>query len=374
MEKRGLYIHIPFCDKRCDYCAFVSSVQSDKEKEKYINNLIKEIHITKNHTKDIVFSTVYIGGGTPSCLSESMLAGLINAVRNNFNIEQQEFTVEGNPTSLNENKLKTLKSLGVDRISVGVQSFNDDILKNIGRLHDSKQAVECLKTAQKLGFRVSADGILGLQGQSKEDITDFVRKVSDIGVEHVSLYSLTIEENTPLFHKVSVGEYCPSDDDEEREYYDFARAELSKYGYKRYEVSSFCKNNQRSLHNEKYWSGVDYYGFGISARGLVDGVRYRVSDSFEEYYGMLSRGELPHFKEEVLSREDKIFEMIMLGLRTEQGVDSDRMSREFNIDFKCKYKEAIEKVKDYTLFKDNYFCIKEDCFYLMNSIILPFMN
>lgn len=373
MEKKGLYIHIPFCDKRCDYCAFVSSVKGEEEKEKYINNLINEVHIAKNQTEGIVFDTVYIGGGTPSCLSKNLLKKLINCIRNNFHIEQEEFTVEGNPNSLSEDKLKLFKLLGVDRISIGVQSFNDKILNDIGRLHDSKQAVDCLNTAIRLGFKVSADGILGLQGQGKEDISHFVKTVSDIGVEHISLYSLTVEENTPLFHKVQTGKYIPSTDDEEREYYDFARSELSKYGYERYEVSSFCKNNQRSLHNQKYWSGVDYYGFGISARGLVEGVRYRVSDSFEEYYKMLSLGELPHFQEEILSDDDKIFEMIMLGLRTEQGIDCDRMCREFNIDFKSKYKDAIEKVKNYTLFKGNYFCVKEDCFYLMNSIILPFM-
>lgn len=374
MNKSGLYIHIPFCDKRCDYCAFVSSVQSEEQKEKYIKNLINEIHIAKKNTENVIFDTVYIGGGTPSCLTENLLSKLICEIRKSFKIEQKEFTVEGNPTSLSLEKLKLLKELGVDRVSVGVQSFNDNLLQSVGRLHDSKRAVECLSNAVELGLKVSADGIIGLQGQTREDITHFVKTVSDLGINHISLYSLIVEENTPLFSKVQTGGYIPSDDDTERDFYDFARALLKQYGYSRYEVSSFSRNNERSVHNQKYWSGVDYYGFGLSARGLSNKIRYRVTDSFTEYYDMLEKGQLPHFQEEILSDKDRIFEMIMLGLRTEKGVDFENLNREFNIDFKLDYKDAIQKVKNYTEFNGKYFCVKEDHFYLMNSIILPFMD
>ena len=333
MQEVSLYIHIPFCERKCNYCAFVSYCASSDKIDEYVENLCKEIERRK--TNQIV-KTIYIGGGTPSILTGSQIEKIVNAIYANFDVyDNAEFTVEANPNTISEEFLKTLKKLRVNRISIGVQTLNDKGLKKIGRLHDKKMAIEKIKLARRYFDNVSADLIVGLENENGKDLRRYARELLSLGVKHISCYLLEVYENTPLHQMIERGNYKALSDDETIDAFEKLSSYLVDMGLERYEISNFAYEGYESRHNLNYWQRGDYLGFGIAAHSLVCGKRIENPTTFEDYYSQKT-------KTETLSKKDEIEEIIMLGLRCKLGVVlSELEKRNYDITKNAYFKDYI---------------------------------
>jgi len=317
----GVYIHMPFCERKCSYCAFSSFVSSEKEQEKYITSLISEIqHFSQKEKRNI--DSISIGGGTPSLISVQLMEKLFNCLKENFIwSDNLEFSIEANPNSLTKEKLEFYKKSGVNRLSIGVQSLDDEKLKSIGRLHTSQQAIDVVKMAENYFDNISVDMLIGLPNMKKEDFLKEIELLSSFNIKHISAYMLQVEEGTPLAKIVKNNPFVLPDDDDSVGAYEEMACLLKKHGFNRYEVSNFAKDGFECKHNMKYWTGEDYIGFGLSAHSYIEGNRFANAKNFNDYYvGKLSM-------QEKLTDEQKIEEHIMLGLRCNQGVDKEYLSR-----------------------------------------------
>lgn len=333
----GLYIHIPFCVKKCKYCDFVSFQNRDEFKDRYINCLIKEAAEYKGENID----TVFIGGGTPTTLSCVQLEKLLSALRENFNIDKNaEFTCEMNPGTADKDKLRVLKRCGVNRLSMGVQSFCDDELKKIGRIHTAAQADGAIRDARECGFEnISIDLMSALPSQTFESFKKTLLHAVEKNPEHISCYSLILEENTPLYAEYEAGKLILPSEDDERDMYEFACNFLEKNGYAQYEISNFAKEGKCSRHNMKYWQCREYIGLGIAAHSYYKGVRYYNTSDLPVY---LSRNFHSDGKI-TLTLEDKIEEFMIMGLRMTAGISRTEFKRRFNISVDDVFREEIKK-------------------------------
>lgn len=308
----SIYIHIPFCEQKCNYCAFNSFCTNDEIKEKYINLLCDEIRRRKC---DKVVRTIYIGGGTPSVLTANQIEKIVGAVFENFDVyEDAEFTIEANPNSITEQLLQTWKKLRINRLSIGVQSLNDKTLKKIGRLHNKKMALEKIKLARKYFDNVSADLIVGLENENGKNLCGYAKQLLALGIKHISCYLLEVYENTRIFQMIKEGRYKPLDDDQTIQAFSKLSNYLCDNGMERYEISNFAFSGYESRHNLNYWARGEYLGFGLSAHSFVDGKRFKNAESLKDY-------ELGKIEEEILTNREQIEEIIMLGLRCNLGVD-----------------------------------------------------
>ena len=308
----GIYVHIPFCEKKCAYCAFSSFVASKDLQKRYFDALLKEIK-SCNKTK---VKTIYFGGGTPSAIPTSFIKKVLDKIKEKFDVDETaEITIECNPNSTDLRKLKAYRKMGFNRISFGVQSLDDKKLKSLGRLHTKQQACDVVKEAKLCGFEnISVDFLIGIPNQTKKDITENVNFVKENDIPHVSAYMLQVEQGTSLFDWVKNGKVKVLEDDECVELYEFFVEELEKIGLKRYEISNFSKMGFESKHNRSYWERKNYLGFGLSAHSFVDGVRSANADNFDDYF----KGKKA-FQEKLL-REEIVEEILMLGLRSNVGV------------------------------------------------------
>ena len=309
-DSLSLYIHIPFCERKCNYCAFVSFCEGEIEQQIYIDFLVREI---ENFKTERYVKTIYIGGGTPSVLPIFMLKKVFNAIYSNFKVaEDAEITIEVNPNSIDEEKLKEYKKLGVNRISVGVQSLKNSSLKRIGRLHDRRCAIDAVKLISRYFDNISADLILGLE--KDKNAVHYAKKLLSLGVKHISCYMLEIHENTKIFEEIKNKKYQPQDDnDVVKEYYKLI-SYLEKHGVMQYEISNFAKNGYESRHNINYWTLGSYIGFGVAAHSFYNGIRKENANSLKEYYAGKNI-------EEKENEKTTAEEMIMLGLRCFAGVN-----------------------------------------------------
>lgn len=308
--KISLYIHIPFCKKRCYYCDFVSFTEGSVEN--YINALLSEIDLYKDQLKRGV-RTLYIGGGTPSFINEHYIKKILEKLDKYLNLE--EFTIEVNPDSFDEYKAKFYKDLGVNRLSIGIQSFDEVVLKKSGRTHNAKDALRAYEIASKYFENVNVDFIIGLPGEtwrSIESVVDFIRVYTP---KHISLYLLEIHEGTlisQLYKKLS---------DDVYERYDAVLKFLKSQGYERYEISNFALEGRYSKHNLIYWANLDYIGLGISAGGHIKNLRYNNVSTFEKYYTKLKNKEYPIEYKSINKVERETLESIFMMLRTKWGID-----------------------------------------------------
>lgn len=323
------YIHIPFCEKKCKYCSFCS-FSLVKLKDEYINSLIKEI---KFFYKNDPQKTIYFGGGTPSLLEIQDIEKILS----NFNFNSNtEITIEINPHNISKEKLKDYRSIGINRISVGIQSFDDEILNLIGRTHTTLEAIEVIENIKKAGFdNYSIDLIYGLPNQDINNWINTLNKAIKTDSSHISLYGLKIEKGS-YFYK-----YPPkniADDETQAKMYEIAIEKL-KEKYIHYEFSNFAKNeNYFSKHNSAYWHCENYYGFGVSASGYIENKRYTNTFNLKDYINN------PYKKEyEILSKENKIEEEIFLGLRLTKGIDFLKINSKYNINIYEIYKKEFEK-------------------------------
>lgn len=327
------YIHIPFCKRKCNYCTFISYPKTELC-SKYIDSLLTEI---KTNYKGEVLKTLYFGGGTPSLLNIKYFEKILSYINFDMNTE---ITVEINPESTDEKFLKNLYKLGVNRLSVGVQDFNDDILKIIGRKHNSKQAIDIIKTAQDTGFsNISGDLIYGLPTQTKEMFENSLKKMFELNIQHISLYGLKIEKGC-YFHN-HIPQNLP-DDDMQAEYYLSAIRICEQNSFEHYEISNFAIKGFESRHNLNYWKNQNYYGFGCSASGYEGNIRYYNETNLEKYI----KNPLKKLKQDILTPKQQLEEEIFLGFRKCNGINVQKINEKFGIDFEKMFSAPLKKFFD----------------------------
>lgn len=359
----GVYVHIPFCKAKCAYCAFVSSPDMSR-KERYTDALVREI--SEFSSRGASVDTVYIGGGTPSCLDTGEIFSIFDALYGAFSIDTDaEITVEANPESCDDGFVRVCKDCGVNRVSMGLQSSNDRVLKNIGRIHSYSDFVAAAELLQNGGIQnISSDIILGLPDQTVEDIEKSIDTFSKF-CTHASVYALSVEEGTPLYAK----KYRP-DDDAVADMYDRANDFLYSRGFWRYEVSNFARNGKYSRHNLKYWTFAPYIGFGVAAHGFDgDRLRYAHTDDIDKYIS----GE-PYIYTQ-LTDADVYNEYIMLALRTDNGIDVSDFKARFGYDILKEASEALDRLVNSGLILkcDGHIRIAPDKMFVMNGIIEELM-
>ena len=328
----GLYVHIPFCQKKCAYCDFFS-VTDLSLIPAWLNALEKEAGIYQDSFG--LFDTIYLGGGTPSLLEAPQIIALIEGLRRHFAFAPDtEVTLEANPDDVTLEKLRMYQDLGVNRLSLGVQSFQDQELELLGRRHDAAQSLQALEAARAGGFaNLSLDLIYGLPGQSLEDWRRTLEQALSFLPEHLSCYQLTYEPETPMGRKKALGEVTPATEEEERDLFLFTSRFLAEHGYLHYEISNFARQGEEgrephySRHNRKYWRHVPYLGLGPGAHSFHNGVRWWNTRSVKQYCQELAQGRAPVADREVLSEEQIRLEALYLGLRTKEGVSLELIRR-----------------------------------------------
>lgn len=327
---KNAYIHIPFCKSKCNYCSFISYSMLEF-KEKYLYALEKEI---KHFYEQEPLDTLYIGGGTPSVLLVSELEAIIKR----FVFEPNaEITVELNPETLTYDYLSGLKNAGVNRISLGCQTFNDEILVHIGRRHNAKQVIEAVRCAENAGFEnINLDFIYGLPSQNLSLFSNDLMQAVELGINHISLYGLKIDEGCYFYSHYPKN--LP-DNDMQADMYLMAIEILCGAGFEHYEISNFAKSGFESRHNLNYWNNNTYYGFGMAAHGYKDGCRYSNYEDFERYLKFPRIHDLTHR----LTEQEKLEEEIFLGFRKMSGIDIEKINQNFSIDFEKKYGKTLKK-------------------------------
>lgn len=333
-RKTGLYIHFPFCVKKCNYCAFLSFNADESVRRDYANALMHEIELAGRRFSGQI-STVYFGGGTPSIMDVSLMSLIMKAIRRNFDVlPDAEITIEANPGTLGikdrvvRAKLIAYRSMGINRLSMGVQSMDNVRLHMLGRIHTAENVVRDVNIARELGFdNINLDLIFSVPGESTEDALEDARKIIDLGPEHISCYSLQLEEGTPFYEMAEQGMISEVPDEEDRETYHRIIELLRESGYEHYEISNFARLEEsndrspyRSQHNSLYWSLDNYIGLGLGASGFMDGIRYRNTDDMEEYFRTLAEDQLPVMEEKINSAFDNISEAVFTGLRRREGI------------------------------------------------------
>lgn len=338
----GIYIHIPFCASKCGYCDFYSCPNSEQMMEKYQEALLTHIQESLPVIGGYYIDTVYIGGGTPSYYGGKYLCQILQALKaSGCLLKDAEITVEMNPDSMRISDLKLLKKEGVNRISMGVQSANDEILRTIGRRHTYAQAVKAYQFARQVGFQnISVDLIYGLPGQTRDDWADTLSKIIGWGPEHISCYGLKLEEGTPMYD-IYYGTDAIPDDDAQADMYIYASELLDRYGYHRYEISNFSRRGFQSQHNLKYWQLHDYMGFGPGAHSCVGNQRYSYVRDLQGYItGVLTGGEILDEHEKITGIE-RANEYLMLGMRTAAGISA----REYTAQTRTAFAPLEEKLE-----------------------------
>jgi len=355
----GIYIHIPFCKQACSYCDFHFST-SLKSKEAFITALVHEIELQKNYLGETVIETIYFGGGTPSLLSDEELDRIFKTLYVNFSIAKNaEITLEANPDDLSKTKLKELKLSPVNRLSIGIQSFFDEDLKLMNRAHSSMQAENSIKESLNSGFEnITIDLIYGTPGLSNENWKKNLAKVFSFGIPHLSSYSLTVEQKTPLESHIKKGKVKPVDEEQSAEQFLILMEETIKNGYEQYEISNFCKPGFHSRHNSNYWNGIKYLGLGPSAHSFDGNSRqWNVSNNFR-YIKSITENKISSEKE-TLTIDQKFNEYMMTGLRTSTGISVEKVKTEFGENY---LSSLLTEAKNYLdsgkiILKENHFIL-----------------
>lgn len=378
MTPIGVYIHIPFCEQKCLYCDFNSGPASEMIKAQYMDSLVQEVLLYKEIFKKRKIKTLFIGGGTPSSVPPSLFEPLLKTLAEVIDFNHvEEFTIECNPGTVDQEKLSLYHTYGINRISFGVQSFNNRLLKRIGRLHSRDEAIASIKLAQQVGFKhINIDLMHNLPDMTADDLYESISMADSLGVEHISLYSLILEEGTPLLREFESTGLSLMSEEEERQVFHNALVLLKEKGYGRYEVSNFAKEGRACQHNLIYWKVEDYIGLGVSAHGKYEYTRYDNTPSIASYIEMIGQNNFPIKEKEILSQEDEAFEAIMLGLRLGCGIDLGWYTRRFGLDMETTYATIIKKQMHLgtLLIEDNHLKLTEYGHDISNSVIVEFME
>lgn len=351
-KKIELYVHIPFCVKKCDYCDFLSAPAGRDTQEQYVQALLHEIQTEGGRRKEPVAS-VFIGGGTPSILEADLLEKILKALSRCFYIEKEaEVTMEANPGTLTLEKLRICRENGVNRLSLGLQSPDDTELASLGRIHDYQQFLESYQMAREAGFHnVNVDLMFGIPGQTRDGWEKSLRIVAALNPEHISAYSLIIEEGTPFAAR---NLKLPDEDTEYQMYEDTARI-LGEYGFEQYEISNYARGGKACIHNIGYWTGVSYLGLGLGAASLMDGCRFTNTTSLERYTTASRKPDFPdNIRKDLikLTRQEQMEEFMFLGLRLRSGISKAEFAKRFGIPIEEIYGDVIRRYKELALLQE----------------------
>lgn len=394
----ALYVHVPFCQRKCYYCAFYSEallatpLEHDGAKKQipnYLQALETEISLRKKDAPQGV-SSLFIGGGTPTVLSANQLASLMQLIHSQFRLaENAEQTIEGNPGTLSVEKLEVLIHSGINRFSLGVQAFNDTLLRQIGRIHTVSQVRDSIRAIRAVGFaNLNLDLMFGLPGQSLADWQETIEEALSFHPEHLSLYGLILEEGTPLGERYlkqnlseisKISEMTPAlpDDDLQAEMYTWARQRLQQAGYGHYETSNFALAGRECQHNISYWHGRDYLGLGPGAVSAIDGIRIKNLANLVQYMKRLNKGQEPedYAEHEVLTDRERMAERMFLGLRISQGVSLESFRHDFGLALTDIYAQVLERYLSMgvLILEDGYLRLKPEYWFVANQVLQEFV-
>ncbi|WP_434511358.1 radical SAM family heme chaperone HemW [Desulfitobacterium sp. AusDCA] len=375
----SLYVHVPFCIRKCAYCAFYSVPLHEKNSkvQAYLQGLKKEIELRREEAPEGV-SSLFVGGGTPTSLKDEELQIFFGHLKRGFNIpETVEQTIEGNPGTLTREKLRIIREAGINRISLGVQAMDDALLRKIGRIHTVQDVREGIRLVRGAGFKnLNLDLMFGLPGQSLSDWQESLKEAVKLEPEHLSIYGLMVEEETPLAHNQRLLDVLPNDD-LQAEMYNWTRSYLSDEGFLHYETSNFARPGFECQHNLGYWLGQDYLGIGPGAVSFSHRIRSKNREDIEQYVRYLKENKLPVKPEEVerLSEHERMAERIILGLRLSQGVHLNSFRQEFNQDIRDIFPGVLERYIRLNVLSLNEDTLKlnPDYWFVANSVLQEFV-
>lgn len=340
-KPQSLYAHIPFCVKKCHYCNFISYTKKNNFltiRKEYVNSIIQEIHYRAGESENCPLKSIYFGGGTPTLLSPELLEQILDEIKNNFTITKNtEITIEANPGTVDKDYLKSIHNLGFNRISLGVQSFNNNELKLLGRVHTAEEAIETISDMFHAGFsNISIDLIYGIPEQTRASWQKTLDTATSLKIKHISAYGLKIEEGT--YFDNFPPEILP-DEDTTAEMYLECIAKLEEKGFLQYEISNFAQIGYESRHNRTYWENKDYIAVGVAAHGYTNGTRYSHTDDINEYI----KNPTANFEEQIISQQERIEEAIFLGLRLIEGINIAEFETNYAINILETYSDVIKK-------------------------------
>ena len=351
-QELGIYIHIPFCAKKCYYCDFVSYPNMKEKQKEYVEALKKEIKSYDLQNYNI--TTIYIGGGTPSYIESKYIVEVLEYIKSKLNanetkFENMEITIEVNPGTVTKEKLLDYKKVGINRLSIGLQSTNDRLLRQIGRIHKYQDFLQTYNLARNVGFtNINIDLMLGLPNQSIKDLKESIEKVISLQPEHVSIYSLIVEEGTKLYKQIETGELELPEEELERKMYWYTKSKLELAGYKHYEISNYAKPKRESKHNSNCWEQKQYIGIGASAHSYLDNVRYCNVSNLKEYISNMENVETDFEEKYIVNErqnlEDRKNEFMLLGLRKIDGVSISMFKEKYVENPIFKYRDSLEKL------------------------------
>ena len=349
MKELGIYIHIPFCKQKCIYCDFISFANKDNMQKEYIEALKKEILNWKKNNDQYTIKTIYIGGGTPSFIDSKYIKEILEVIEN-----AKSITIEVNPGTITKQKLIDYKDAKINRLSIGLQSTNNDILKQIGRIHNYEDFLQTYNLARKVGFdNINIDLMIGLPNQTIQDIKITLEEIYKLNPEHISVYSLIIEENTPIFNQIEKGHIRLPSEETERQMYWYVKNSLELKGYKHYEISNFAKTGFESEHNLDCWNQKEYIGFGVAAYSYIDGKRFGNISDLKQYIQNCQTEEFQKniIIEEIQDKSKMMNEYMILGLRKIEGISILKFEEKFNENPIMIYKEELQKLYEENLIK-----------------------
>lgn len=376
-----LYIHIPFCVRKCKYCDFLSAPQDEETRERYVAALIREISAHRDKGGSYEVSTVFFGGGTPSVLSAVQVRRIFEALRDSFEIgPDAEISIEVNPGTVTEEKLRAYRDCGINRISFGLQSADNEELRLLGRIHTYEEFEENFRLAREHGFdNINVDLMSAIPKQTLESLERTLSKVISLGPEHISAYSLIVEEGTPFFtlygESGSLESELPGEEDERQMYYR-TKEILSEAGYHRYEISNYAKPGKECRHNLGYWERTEYLGLGLGSSSLIDGVRFRNTEELEFYLNNSGSPKRIQMEQVELSAQEQMEEFMFLGLRKMEGISTEDFKTYFHQDIEKVYGRQIEKlVRDGLLLRQgDRMCLSKQGIDVSNYVFAEFLE
>lgn len=373
----GIYVHIPFCVSKCDYCNFYSITKLDLIND-YVIALIKEIECESKKYNNYEIDTIFIGGGTPSVLPTGAVSSIVNTIKKHYNVlDNCEITIESNPNSITYTNATEWLNCGVNRVSVGLQSTRDRLLKKVGRAHTFKDFLLAIENLKKVGFKnINADIMLGLPTQKLSDVKNTLHHCFKLGLTHISAYTLILEEDTALFKKIESNQLKLVSEQKTLNMFDYLLKQTKLNGFNRYEVSNFALDGYQCKHNLNCWNMCDYVGFGCSAHSFVNNNRFCNVSNVKEYILNMQNSKSVVLETEKISKQQLIEETIMLELRTIKGINLQQLQNKYNYNLIQAKSEQIKKLSDLGLINQNngYVFATEKGFYVLNQIIVELVD
>lgn len=363
----GLYLHIPFCIQKCGYCDFLSAPAGREEREAYVQALEKEIRSYGDFAGGYRVSTVFVGGGTPSCLEASQTERIFEVVKDTFEIERMpEISMEMNPGTVTKEKLQAYKNCGINRLSIGLQSVRDSNLRLLGRIHTYEEFLENFRLAREAGFQnINVDLISSLPGQTEESWREELKTIAELSPEHISVYQLILEEGTTFYEKYAAHPELLPDEETSRAIYQATEEVLGQYGFHQYEISNYAKEGRECRHNLKYWERDDYLGLGLGAASMVRNIRMNNTGDMKTYLEKCGEPKTMRTDVQFLEEPRQIEEFMFLGLRKTRGISKKEFRRVFGRDIELVYEKALKK-----LFSSGMLLEKKDRLYLSKEGVL----